>query len=187
MVNYSKGRIYKIWNDVNDSIYVGSTTQRLSSRMRGHRHSCKNNPNMKLYQAFNELGIHNFHIELIEKYPCLDRESLLAREGYYIRKFNSHKIGYNKNVAGRNTKSYYKDNQQQILDNSKAYYKKHRDRINEQAKQYSKKYYILHKKHKKQYGKNYYLANRERILARNKQCYQQKKQLNEHHHAPSSA
>jgi len=148
--------------------------------MNGHRHMSKHKTNMKLYQAFNELGINNFHIELIEKYPCLDRESLVAREGYYIRKFNSHKIGYNKNVAGRTDKEYYKDNQQQILDKCKAYYKKHRDRINEQAKQYSKQYYLAHKKHKKQYNKNYYLANRERIIARNKQYRLAKKLISSH-------
>jgi len=137
---------------------------------------------MKLYQAFNELGINNFHIELIEKYPCLDREALLAREGYYIRKFNSHKIGYNKNVAGRNTKAYYKDNQQQILDKCKIYYQNNQSRILTQKKKYYKnnKQQILDQK------KDYYKKNRATILAYKKQYYQKQKQLNEHHE-PSSA
>ena len=34
----------------------------------------------------NELGVENFYIELIEQFPCENKEQLLAKEGEYIRK-----------------------------------------------------------------------------------------------------
>ena len=35
---YQEGKIYKIYNTINDDIYVGSTTQKLCERMRDHRY-----------------------------------------------------------------------------------------------------------------------------------------------------
>ena len=37
MVDYSKGKIYKIWDNLYTICYVGSTTQPLSKRMVKHR------------------------------------------------------------------------------------------------------------------------------------------------------
>ena len=36
-MDYKSGKIYCIRNDINDEIYVGSTTQSLSQRMAKHR------------------------------------------------------------------------------------------------------------------------------------------------------
>ena len=41
-MNYAKGKIYKIANDIDDEIYVGSTCQSLSKRMGIHRQNAKN-------------------------------------------------------------------------------------------------------------------------------------------------
>ena len=42
MVNYNNGKIYKIENNIDDMIYIGSTTkQYLSQRMDKHRSSYK--------------------------------------------------------------------------------------------------------------------------------------------------
>ena len=60
------------------------------------------NPNIKIYKAMIELGIEKFHIELIEDYPCENCEQLNAREGHFIRLFDSINHGYNSNLAGRN-------------------------------------------------------------------------------------
>ena len=59
MPDYQEGKIYKIYNTVNDDIYVGSTTLKLCERMRDHRR-CINSKIKKdrpLYQAFREHGI----------------------------------------------------------------------------------------------------------------------------------
>lgn len=37
VVNYSKGKIYKIINNITDDIYIGSTVNSLSQRLSLHR------------------------------------------------------------------------------------------------------------------------------------------------------
>ena len=39
-MDYSKAKIYKILNDIDDYVYIGATCQTLSMRMAGHRRSC---------------------------------------------------------------------------------------------------------------------------------------------------
>ena len=84
MPDYIKGRIYKIYNDITDDIYIGATTQLLCERMRGHREACKASKkhiNNKLYKCFNEHGIQHFYIELLENFNCNSKEELTAKEG----------------------------------------------------------------------------------------------------------
>ena len=81
MPNYSLGKIYKIVNDVNDKIYIGSTCQTLSQRLNGHRKDARKIERMSpLYSAMKELGIGQFRIVLIEEYPCQNVAQLTARE-----------------------------------------------------------------------------------------------------------
>ena len=47
--DFNKGKIYKITNDYNDDIYVGSTTQPLCKRMAAHKNKFKFKPHYKLY------------------------------------------------------------------------------------------------------------------------------------------
>jgi group I intron endonuclease len=103
-MNYANGKIYKIWNDVNDKLYVGSTTQPLYKRFSGHKAKSNSGSTYLLHQAMREHGYECFHIELVREYPCKNREQLLRKEGRYIRKFRSHRDGYNKCVAGRHVR-----------------------------------------------------------------------------------
>ena len=80
MVDYSKGKIYKIIDNTNDKIYIGSTTQDLKARLRGHKSECKKKDiSSKLILKNN-----NFRIELIEDYPCNTKRELEIREQYYL-------------------------------------------------------------------------------------------------------
>ena len=76
MPNYQEGKNYKIYNTINDDIYVGSTTLKLCERMRDHRSSsnekCKKH--YLTYKEFSEHGVENFFFELIEKCPCNDKD-----------------------------------------------------------------------------------------------------------------
>ena len=106
MPNYQEGKIYKIYNTINDEIYVGSTTQKLCERMREHRNRHRNElPNTSVYKAFREHGVDNFFIELIEKCPCNDIEELRRKEGEYMKLL---KPSLNKYLAGR-TRQEYRD------------------------------------------------------------------------------
>ena len=96
MVDYSNGKIYKIWSAQTERIYVGSTTQSLSKRMAAHRYDMKINRNTssKIILAYPDA-----RIELIESFPCNNSDELNAREGYWIRSENC----VNKCIAGNLT------------------------------------------------------------------------------------
>jgi group I intron endonuclease len=99
MVNYENGQIYALRNYVNDLVYIGATTVGLSARMAQHRKQWKEekNCNRKIYRAFTELGVENFYITQIEACPSKNLNELLAREGFYIRLFDTVNNGYNGN------------------------------------------------------------------------------------------
>jgi predicted GIY-YIG superfamily endonuclease len=42
-MNYENSKIYKLVNDVDDKIYVGSTATTLAKRLYGHKNSAKRN------------------------------------------------------------------------------------------------------------------------------------------------
>ena len=59
MPDYSKGKIYKILDSIDDEIYVGSTTETLGARMAKHRASRKSRSHCQLYKHMNELCVEN--------------------------------------------------------------------------------------------------------------------------------
>lgn len=91
--------IYKIWNDVNDKIYVGKTNRTLKKRFYEHcrdsKFSSKNN--RPLYRAMNKYGVEHFYIEKLEE---TTREQASERECYWIKYFNSFRNGYNATMGG---------------------------------------------------------------------------------------
>uniref|UniRef100_UPI00404B2442 GIY-YIG nuclease family protein n=1 Tax=Flavobacterium sp. TaxID=239 RepID=UPI00404B2442 len=136
-INYQEGKVYKIYNTINDDIYVGSTTQKLCERMRDHRY-CINNQKKKdrlLYQAFREHGVCNFRIELIEKCPCNDKDELRRTEGKYIRELKPY---LNMNIAGRTCKEYHNDHREQLKEHKKQYAEQHKEYFKAYFKAYSK-------------------------------------------------
>ena len=117
MPDYSKGKIYKILNNIDDEIYVGSTTETLGQRMAKHRRKMKTTPQYKLYSHMHKLGVSKFYIELIENYPCNDVYELRAREGHFIREIGT----LNKKIEGRTRKEWCDDNREYLLAEKKKY------------------------------------------------------------------
>ena len=107
-VDYSKGKIYKITNDYNNDIYVGSTCDTLAKRYSNHKKDSKKErcQNMNIYKLMNEIGFDRFRIELIENYPCEDRYQLRQKEGYYIRQMGT----LNMKIECRTSKEWEEDN-----------------------------------------------------------------------------
>ena len=112
MPDYKNGKIYKILNTIDDSIYIGSTTELLCQRMGKHKYDCKCERNSKrpLYQKMIQFGLDNFYIELVEMYPCNSKEELLAKEGEWIRNIGS----LNYHISGRTRAVYWMDKKQEI-------------------------------------------------------------------------
>ena len=117
-MEYTNGKIYQILNNVNDEVYVGSTTQPLGKRLYKHQHGSKNRDNL-INKLIREIGEDSIYIELIEIYPCNSREELRAREGYYIRERGT----LNNLIAGRTPQEWVEDNKDKIKEYKHNYYK----------------------------------------------------------------
>ena len=136
-VDYSKGKIYAIKNYDNNKIYIGSTTWDLGKRFNEHVKR-RNDPkfidkpdNWLLYQAMHDLGKDIFYFEEVESFPCENASQLRAREGYWIRHFQSWipEYGYNKKLENRSRKEYYEDRREFTIEQSKKYTEQNREKV----------------------------------------------------------
>jgi hypothetical protein len=124
--NYEKNKVYKIYSHLGDKIYVGSTTKDLlSQRMATHRsdYRCwkpgkKGCGFVRAYILFEEYGIDNCIIELIEAKHCINIHDAGKLGGKYIREM----VCTNKNIARRTNKEYREENKQRLSDLNKEYY-----------------------------------------------------------------
>jgi group I intron endonuclease len=85
---YANGKIYKLVNTVDNEVYVGSTYNTLACRLSNHKYHAKRpyDKSRLVYKHLNTIGWQNVQIELIETYPCNDRQELEIRERYWIDK-----------------------------------------------------------------------------------------------------
>ncbi len=139
MTDYNKSKIYQIKNVLNDDIYVGSTTEALATRMTKHRYEAKRNQ-CTLHKTMRELGTKAFFIELIEEYPCANKQELNAREGHFIKQRGT----LNDKVAGRSPSEYYNDVRPQKLAYAAQY------RASHDRKAYDAEYREAHREKKKE-------------------------------------
>ena len=119
-----KAKIYKLIDNTNQNVYIGSTCIPLKYRLSQHKSD---------YNRFLK-GIHNnvksfeiiknddYKIELIEICNIKTKQELLQRERYFIE--NSSCL--NKTIPGRSRREYKDDNKDKI----KEYYIANKDEIN---------------------------------------------------------
>jgi group I intron endonuclease len=101
-VNYQLAKIYTIVNDLNDTVYVGSTAQKLlSSRMSCHRRlSTQDDRTSDLYNAMKTLGVDHFRIVLLRAFPCNSKDELEAEEYKVLKTYtDAGKHVYNMRTA----------------------------------------------------------------------------------------
>jgi hypothetical protein len=142
-IDYSKTVIYKIvCNDLNiTDLYVGSTTD-FTKRKCQHKTVCNNpnaiNHNIKVYKTIREKGgWDNWTMIEIEKFGCKDKNEALARERYW---FETLEAKLNVKYPKRDSKEWFKDNYETILEKNKQY----RDIHKEEVKEYHKNYREIH-------------------------------------------
>lgn len=101
-----EGYIYKIWNDVNNLLYIGQTSLTIQIRFKQHIQETKK-PNCDLHRAMQKYGVNHFFVEQLDKISCQtenERIYLLNElEKYYIKKFNTFVCGYNMTIGGEYT------------------------------------------------------------------------------------
>jgi hypothetical protein len=108
---YKDAKIYKIFSDKTDLIYIGSTIRTLNIRLSEHK--LRNKKNIKQILDIDP----NLKIELLESYPCKNKNELETRERYYIENNDC----VNKTIPTRSKNEYMKE-----------YHNAHKEQINEQ-------------------------------------------------------
>jgi len=90
MPDYSKGKIYKIIDNTNGNIYIGSSTQTLSRRLDGHRGHYKHylNNTGRYCKSFDIIKNNDYRIILIENVSCNNIDELHKKEQEFIDKFD---------------------------------------------------------------------------------------------------
>ena len=159
MVNYSNGKIYKIVNDIDDKIYVGSTTQTLNKRFNRHKSKSKQSQDRTIYKHFNIIGWDHVTIKLIENYVCSCKYELEKRERYWIDTLNS---SLNIIVPTRTQKEHYELNKDRIL----TYNRNYRLANIEKCKKRDRDYYIKNKQRILDRDKRYYLSKRDELATK---------------------
>jgi hypothetical protein len=203
MVNYANGKIYKIESTLGDKIYVGSTTkEQLSQRMSTHRSNYKSwkvgkGSRVTSFQLFDEYGLENCKIVLLEDCQCETKDQLTAREAHYIRTL----VCVNKYVPLRTEKERYEENKEAILAKHKKYCEENKEAISAKKKEYygenkeavsakqkewreqnkeaisakQKEWREQNKEAVSAKKKDYYVVNKERLLAKQKEYYAKNK------------
>jgi hypothetical protein len=122
------GKIYKIIDNTNGNVYIGSTTQQLNKRLSEHKSYYNRYLNGKGNNctSFDIIKNNDYRIELIKFVIYKDRIELHQRERYYIENNNC----INKNIPLRTDKEYYIDNKE----SKKQYYIDNKEYIKEYNK-----------------------------------------------------
>ncbi len=116
-IKYSSGKIYTIRSYQTDKFYIGSTTQPLHKRLYEHRKNyetklLRGSGRMANISSFEIIKYSDNYIELLEEYPCSNKQQLNKREGELMREHKKNCI--NKRIEGRTDKEYNEDNKEKI-------------------------------------------------------------------------
>ena len=132
-VDYSQAKIYKITNDFNNDIWIGTTCDSLVKKFSVHKADAIRNfrKDCIIQKLIKEHGFNRFRIQLIEDYPCEDLYQLRQRQGHYIREMNA----INKYA---DNKDYYEKNKERVNEYYKEYIQK--PEVKERIKEYKKEY-----------------------------------------------
>jgi len=187
MVNYQNGKVYKIINENNEIIYIGSTAEEKLCRRYSH-HKYKS-PNHKII--------------LIENYPCNSKEELRKREQQVIeqhsnllnqirayqteeqrkeQKKEKDKLYQenNKDIIKQKQKEYRENNKDILNQNKKEYYENNKDIINQKNKEYYENNKDIINQNKKEYYENNKHIINQKIKCEYCNCFSTKYHLKRH-------
>jgi hypothetical protein len=156
---YQRGKVYAIICRKTDRRYIGSTCEpTIAKRLAKHVTSFKCwKEGMTRCMSYDIIKDGDYHIVLLELYPCNSRDELRMCEQKHIdsceclnkrKAFRSDEelAEYNKEYM----KEYYEKHKDELAESAKEYRKQHKEEIAEQKKEY-------HQSHKKQ------IAERQKI------------------------
>ncbi len=140
MPNYQNAKIYRIIDNTNGNVYIGSTTSQLCNRLAEHASGYKRHlKGQYAYTAsFQIIANGDYDIVLIEEFPCDNRDQLHQRERYWIE--NTDCINIHRRVGIMNEigfeqyhkqykQQYYEDNRESLLNGMKKYKESNKESI----------------------------------------------------------
>jgi len=152
MVNYSNGKIYRIVNLDNETIYIGSTTMPLSKRFATHKHRGDGNK-----------------IVLVKECPCENNEQLRreeqlcieGHEGLLVNEVRAYRTEEQKKEQSREGQRKYNEaNREKSIEYQRKYYEANREKVIESKR----KYYESNREKRIEIKRKYYEANRAKVL-----------------------
>ena len=171
MVKQNNGKVYKVQDIGGNKCFIDATNkQYLSQRMDKHRSDYKTwlagegtVGKMCIFEIFEEYGVENCVIVLIENFSCDNHEELKARRIYHIT--NTECVNKRIRKQVRTTEQKEKDKVTQ-----KEYRVKNKDMIADRQREYIKNNYddVAECKH------NYFIENREKLNAKKAIYYARK-------------
>ena len=113
-----KGRIYVIYNTVDNQECIGSTTTSLKTRWRHYRNAhnnpkCKSDYNMKICKLMREYGWDKFDVKLIEEIECVNKRELEYHEYNWMDTMEDagyHLTNSNRGLGFDSRMDYYRAN-----------------------------------------------------------------------------
>ena len=157
-MKYLNAKIYKIVDNTNNNVYIGSTCLSLKERLQGHRYKYNRykKKNSKGNSSYDIIKNNDYKIELLEYYPCKSKQELFTKEREYIENNKCINIyrpitTYQERVDKE--KEYKKNNIDKVKIYRQNTYKKYKDEINKRKK-------------------IWYEANKDKIIERNSQKIQ---------------
>ena len=171
-------KIYKLIDNTNGNIYIGSTCLSLKERLKYHKCNYskynKKDGKGKGISSYDIIKNNDYKIELLEYFPCKTKQELLNKERHYIE--NNICININKPITTHHEKlnqkkEWKKNNKDKALKQNKEYRERHKDKIAEKKKIY----YEVNKDKTSQQMKDYYNTNKNKIIERCKIYYEANK------------
>ena len=135
MPNYLLGKTYKIVNDIDDMVYVGSTTRPLCERWKEHKSRYNKGFKWKLYELFRKHGFEHFQIVLIRNTPCNSKEELKKEERKDLEFYDKH-LWLNQTTPSKTYKEWVNENKEKIKIKKKEYDKLHENKRALKSKEY---------------------------------------------------
>ena len=141
---YAHSKIYKLVNDVDDEIYVGSTCMPLRKRLNSHRRCARSKPRLPAYDHLDEIGWDNVHIVLLKEYNLENKEEILAKERHWYDKLKPELNRYRPRVSQEERveerreydAAYYETNADKIKERGREYHAANADRRNDYLRRY---------------------------------------------------
>lgn len=159
-MEYQDGKVYCITNC--NLYYVGSTIQKLTDRLRGHKGDYNKFCNKKMHykSSYELIKTGKYEINLIEYFPCHSQAELVAREYEIIKEYKALYGDKCVNIEGVNPKQTEDEYYKKARDRSNAYYAENKAECKEKMRQS----YVDNKEQRLAQVKAYREANHEKIM-----------------------